>query len=179
MLKDTVAKNIRRLRKETGLSQEKFADKIGANKILVSRWEIQTNTPGLESVEKIALAFDKEPAWFLLDHESADQSFLRPSVISTVKSWLPKLVSLWRGEQLKNPGMEQIPDLLTEDMSTNGKALMYYQPTESEEYTGFIINQEPVSLAAHSDIKTSFCQSLVDVIEVSSKAKRMLGMPLF
>jgi transcriptional regulator with XRE-family HTH domain len=61
-LGEIVARNIRRLREERGLTQEELAARIRINRNYVGMIERQENSPTVAMVERIARALGIEPA---------------------------------------------------------------------------------------------------------------------
>jgi len=59
-LQKVVGRNLRRYRKERGLSQEKFADLVGVHRTYMGGLERGERNLTLRSVEKIAEALDTE-----------------------------------------------------------------------------------------------------------------------
>lgn len=59
-VKEIFAKNIFRLRKEKGLTQQELGDQIGLGKTTISQWESAQKLPNAGSIEKVA-AFLKVP----------------------------------------------------------------------------------------------------------------------
>jgi transcriptional regulator with XRE-family HTH domain len=57
-LRRTVARNLRRLRKKRGLSQEELADRAGLNRNYVGMIEREENAPTVDALEQIAKALD-------------------------------------------------------------------------------------------------------------------------
>jgi repressor LexA len=57
-VKEIFAANVFRLRKERGLTQLEFGDKIGLGKTTVSQWESAQKLPNAGSIEKIASFFN-------------------------------------------------------------------------------------------------------------------------
>ncbi len=57
-----VARNIRRIRRERGLSQEELASLVSINRNYVGMIERQENSPTVAMVERIAKALRIEPA---------------------------------------------------------------------------------------------------------------------
>ena len=55
-----IAANIKSLRKEKGLSQEQFAQKLHVTRQTVSAWERGLSRPGLETIRQIAQALEAE-----------------------------------------------------------------------------------------------------------------------
>ncbi len=72
-----ISNNIRKLRKEQGLSQEQLAERIGVTRQTVSSWERGTSFPDLGMLEKLAGAFQTAPVR-LLDPASSARPKKRP-----------------------------------------------------------------------------------------------------
>ena len=53
----SVGRNIRRLRREFGLTQEQVAKKLGVTYQCVSKWENETSAPDIERLPDIAVLF--------------------------------------------------------------------------------------------------------------------------
>jgi transcriptional regulator with XRE-family HTH domain len=62
-----VVENIRRIRKEMGLSQEKFAELCQMPTSYIGLLETYKNVPKLSTIEKIAMALDVNPLIFFRD----------------------------------------------------------------------------------------------------------------
>ena len=75
-LRGVLAKNLQRLRKERGWSQEAYADKVGIDRTYVSALERERYSATIDVVERLAGAFAVDP------------------------------IELLRSEQLDGPGME-------------------------------------------------------------------------
>lgn len=54
---ETLGQKIRRLRKAKGLDQTQLAKEVGATQASVSRWEQDTQKPGLDSIESVSRFF--------------------------------------------------------------------------------------------------------------------------
>ena len=54
----TLGQKIVERRKEQGLSQEKFAEKMGCTRQMVSRWELDQSTPRMPKIKKISAILD-------------------------------------------------------------------------------------------------------------------------
>jgi transcriptional regulator with XRE-family HTH domain len=63
-LRRTVARNLRRLRQETGLTQEELADQAGLNRNYVGMIEREENSPTVDALEQLSKALNVEPASF-------------------------------------------------------------------------------------------------------------------
>jgi len=60
-----VGANLRRHRKQKGLSQEKFADVLGVHRTYMGAVERGERNLTLRTVERMAEAIDVEPLWLL------------------------------------------------------------------------------------------------------------------
>ncbi len=60
-----ISDNIKKLRKETGLSQEKFAETVGCSREYISRLENYHEVAGLDFILNLATIYNKEPDSFL------------------------------------------------------------------------------------------------------------------
>jgi len=67
-LRRLVAKNLRRLRKESDLSQEELADRAGLNRNYIGMIEREENSPTIDALEQISDALGVHPVVFLQDH---------------------------------------------------------------------------------------------------------------
>ena len=59
-MKNTVGKNIVKLRKEQGMSQEQLAQKLHVTRQAVSNWETGRSQPDLDMLEALASAFETD-----------------------------------------------------------------------------------------------------------------------
>jgi transcriptional regulator with XRE-family HTH domain len=64
-LRRIVARNLRRLRQDRGLSQEELADLAGLNRNYVGMVEREENAPTVDTLEVLAQALQVEPEQFL------------------------------------------------------------------------------------------------------------------
>ena len=60
-----ISDNIKKLRKETGLSQEKFAEVVGCSREYISRLENYHEVAGLDFILNLATIYNKTPDSFL------------------------------------------------------------------------------------------------------------------
>ncbi len=67
-LGEIVARNLRQIRSERGLSQEELAHRVGINRNYVGMIERQENSPTVAMIERLATALEIDPAR-LLDPE--------------------------------------------------------------------------------------------------------------
>ncbi|WP_461325406.1 helix-turn-helix domain-containing protein [Bradyrhizobium diazoefficiens] len=66
-LRRLVARNLRRLRKEGGLSQEELADRAGLNRNYIGMIEREENSPTVDALEQISNALGIDPVTLLQD----------------------------------------------------------------------------------------------------------------
>jgi transcriptional regulator with XRE-family HTH domain len=64
-LRRTVAQNVRRLRKQRGLTQEELADLAGLNRNYVGMVEREEHSPTVDTLEALSRALRVEPDEFL------------------------------------------------------------------------------------------------------------------
>lgn len=64
-LRRVVARNLRRLRRERGLSQEELADRAEVNRNYVGMIEREENSPTVDILEQLAAALDVDVVKFL------------------------------------------------------------------------------------------------------------------
>lgn len=64
-LRRIVARNLKRLRLERGLSQEELADLAGLNRNYIGMVERRENAPTVDTLEALAKALVVEPVTFL------------------------------------------------------------------------------------------------------------------
>lgn len=67
-LGEIVAKNLRQLRIERGMSQEELADLVGINRNYVGMIERRENSPTVDMLERLSQALEIEPA-SLFEHD--------------------------------------------------------------------------------------------------------------
>lgn len=70
---NNIAGNIKRLRKEKGLSQEQMAERLHVTRQTVSAWERGVAQPGLDTLGEIARALEAEPERLLYGGQSGRQ----------------------------------------------------------------------------------------------------------
>lgn len=63
-LRETVARNLRRLRQAKGLSQEKLADRAAINRNYVGMLEREQHAATIDMLEKLADVLDADPMEF-------------------------------------------------------------------------------------------------------------------
>jgi transcriptional regulator with XRE-family HTH domain len=66
-LERLVIDNIKRIRKEKGVSQEKLAEACSTATSYIGLMEIYKNVPKLSTIERIAIALDVDPLEFFKD----------------------------------------------------------------------------------------------------------------
>ena len=65
-LRQTVARNLRVLRKQKGLSQEELAFRAGINRNYVGQIEREEKSPTVDMIEKLAATLDVDPGTLFL-----------------------------------------------------------------------------------------------------------------
>lgn len=73
-LERTVIDNIRRIRKEKGISQEKLAEICGTSASYIGLRETYKNIPKLSTIERIAEALNVNPVDLFLSDSPANQT---------------------------------------------------------------------------------------------------------
>ena len=63
-LRRVVAQNLRRIRRERGLSQEELADLAGLNRNYVGMIEREENAPTVDALEQLSEALNVDPVSF-------------------------------------------------------------------------------------------------------------------
>lgn len=63
-LREIVARNLRRLRREKGVSQEELADRAGLNRNYPGLLEREQYSASVDVLEKLALALEVDPVEF-------------------------------------------------------------------------------------------------------------------
>lgn len=63
-LRRTVARNLRRLRRDSGLTQEELADLAGLNRNYVGMIEREENAPTVDALEQLSDALNVDPVSF-------------------------------------------------------------------------------------------------------------------
>ena len=74
-------KNINRLRKKQGYSQEELGEKIGVTRQTISKWELEQTSPSLNDLNKIAEFFSVK-----IDDLISEESEEKNSNIITIKN---------------------------------------------------------------------------------------------
>ena len=75
-----IANNIKRLRKEKGLSQEQMAETLHVTRQTVSAWERGIAQPSLDTLGKISGALEAEPEALLYGGQSGQQKLTYSAV---------------------------------------------------------------------------------------------------
>jgi len=97
-LERLVIDNIKRIRKERGISQEKLAESCNTATSYIGLMEIYRNVPKLSTIERIADALDVDPLEFFAENgNSPDQHELRiqrqkNAILSLIEKELDKIL---------------------------------------------------------------------------------------
>jgi len=76
-LREIFAHNLKKHRKNSGLSQEKLAEKVNVSTHHIAMMEIERNYPAMELVERIAIALNIEIYELFIDHPSRPEQMER------------------------------------------------------------------------------------------------------
>lgn len=60
-----IARNIKKIRKECGYTQEWLAENLGVSQTAIALWENGTRTPSIDIIEKIANLLDVRPSYLI------------------------------------------------------------------------------------------------------------------
>lgn len=71
MSRPPVAKNLDAELVRTGMTNDEAARRIVTSERHIRRWRKGEFTPSWENLVKLAVLFDRDPAWFYVDHEKA------------------------------------------------------------------------------------------------------------
>jgi transcriptional regulator with XRE-family HTH domain len=69
-LGEVMASNLRRIRRDKGLSQEELAHRVGCNRNYIGMIERLENSPTVAMLERLAEALEVDPVEFLTPPES-------------------------------------------------------------------------------------------------------------
>jgi transcriptional regulator with XRE-family HTH domain len=97
----TVGEKIKELRKEKGLLQKEFADKIGVNQQTVSGWENEIIEPTISKLKKIADVFGFEMNYWKNDETIKEKIVQKDNVTELIDRLIAQ-------GKIKSP--EDIPD---------------------------------------------------------------------
>lgn len=96
----TLANNIKKYRKEKGLTQGQLAEMIGKSKNVISNWENGLNKPDADTIENLMWALgvtaDELLGWNNPEQSKADADILSKKILtnSKIKSILPMILNL-------------------------------------------------------------------------------------
>ncbi|MBN1968681.1 MAG: helix-turn-helix transcriptional regulator [Candidatus Delongbacteria bacterium] len=63
---------MKKARKESGLSQEELAKKVGISRMMISRYEVGSSNMSLKQLRKVSKVFKKPISFFFNEEESED-----------------------------------------------------------------------------------------------------------
>lgn len=72
-------------RKQSGLSQEELAERVGVSRQAVSKWELGTALPELDKLKLLAKTFGVSTDWLLDDEQDVPQE---PQPVAQQHSWV-------------------------------------------------------------------------------------------
>lgn len=92
---------IAELRKSLGLTQKEFVKKTNISKSLIQNYESNSNSnPSIEKIEKIANAFDVNPAWLVgWDENSGMSKTIIKEKTVYVENTSARVPSDWKSNQ--------------------------------------------------------------------------------
>jgi transcriptional regulator with XRE-family HTH domain len=101
-LEKLVIDNIKRIRKEKKITQEKLAEACNTATSYIGLMEIYRHAPKLSTIEKIAQALEVEPIVLFQnprsspnsDYEEAEMSRLKDSILSAMERELDRILGL-------------------------------------------------------------------------------------
>ena len=73
-LREVVAQNLRRLRRERGMSQEELAHRAGVNRNYIGMLERAENAPTVDMLERLAAVLQIDATAFFVRSEQAEAS---------------------------------------------------------------------------------------------------------
>ena len=76
----TFAEKLKALRKQTGMSQEKLAEKLNVSRQAVTKWETDAGIPDIENLRAISALFDISIDELLSNEKGAEKDYLYESV---------------------------------------------------------------------------------------------------
>lgn len=99
-LEKIVIDNIKRIRKEKGISQEKLAELCNTATSYIGLMEIYKNVPKLSTIEKIANALEVEPQILFINHElpsnrEKEIEVIKDNILKAVDSELKKALTCY------------------------------------------------------------------------------------
>lgn len=88
---------IKYLRQALGLTQSAFAAKAHVHKNMIANYESKNSNPSLKQIEKIALAFNVEPAW-LAGWDTKPQIVIKEKVVR-VQEPSARIPNDWKNDE--------------------------------------------------------------------------------
>lgn len=77
---DRISRNLLTLRKQMGLTQKQFADKLGTKQTTYAHWEKGGSVPDKDMWDLICSSTGKDVAWFYVDHTEPTEIITGPEV---------------------------------------------------------------------------------------------------
>lgn len=92
-----MARRIREARDELGLSQERFAERVGVSRHTPMRWEAGTSQPRMRQLKSIAAVTGKPVAHFLEDDDDEEAASMAAELAMIVRRLVHAELAAARG----------------------------------------------------------------------------------
>ena len=96
-MKETIANNISKLRKASGLTQVALAEKLNYSDKAVSRWEKGEVVPDVETLYNIGQVFGVEIEYFFSEHQNVDviKEKQKQQMANKIATWITLISFVW------------------------------------------------------------------------------------
>lgn len=118
-----VAKNIRKIRSASGMTQEELAEKMYVTRQTISNWENGKSQPDVETLTKLAELFHVEVTELIYGKRDSYQSFQKKYIIAAIISLCVVLLCIILEQAWYKPMTE---DLQTKFINTFMLGIFYY-----------------------------------------------------
>ena len=174
-----IARKIREVRENAGLSQAELARRAGIDRRQVSRWETGRGKPNLDNIQKLEKALGVDDDTRLMVALLTDQTARRPEIL---EGWLEKLKDR-AGRPEEPPDADTVgrllKELLTEDYEATQDLLellgaedaisfLFYAFGELRKRSIYVASGDPSIVHNLSD--------LVEQIDADSSAREAVGL---